>query len=174
MLDKLLDLLVEWVKFFVFFYVVDEYERGVVLRFGRFLKEVEPGFHWCLPFNIDVAHLDNVVPRTHVLGAQSLVTMDGKIIVVAGVVTAAIRDIKKAVLEVEGVDHALIDSCLAAIGSMVSSSTWDDLASEAFSESLTKACRKQAWRYGIEIQRVQLSDLSPCRAIRLHTSAVPT
>jgi len=128
------------------------------------------GLHWVLPFAIDDALVDNVVPRTVSLSAQSLTTKDGKQIVVSAVVTAAISNIRKALLKVEGVDHALMDSCYAAIASAVSHAEWGQLATDEFNENLTKACRAQAWRYGIEIERVQLSDLSLCRSIRLHAT----
>src|SRR5690606_25573139 len=102
--------------------------------------------------------------------AQSLTTADGKNVVVSGVVTACIRNIKTAILEVEGVDDALKDSCIGAIGSLVAMHTWNEIVAEDFADRLTKACRKQAWRYGIEIQRVQLSDLALSRVFRLHTN----
>src|SRR5205807_4418675 len=35
------------------FYTVQAESEGVVLRFGRFLKTVEPGLHFKLPFGID-------------------------------------------------------------------------------------------------------------------------
>ena len=167
MFDKLIDVALSFAETFRFFTVIDEFERGVVLRAGKFSREIGPGFHWLIPFNIERAFTDNVVPRTQNLGAQSLTTKDGKNVVVSGIVTAKIRDIKKAVLEVEGVDHALIDSCYAGIASLVSASTWDEIRSEEFSDKLTAACRKQAFRYGVEITRVQLSDVALSRALRL-------
>lgn len=168
MLDRLIDLLLQWISFFIPFVVIDQFERGVVLRFGRFNRELEPGFHWIIPFEVERVIVDNVVPRTVNLGSQSLTTKDGKIVVVGGVVTARIRDIQKSTLEVEGVDDALQDSCYGAIGSLVAAHSWEEVQNEAFSETLTKACRRQAWRFGIEIDRVQLSDLSLASALRLH------
>ena len=35
------------------FYTVGPDEEGVVLRFGRYLKSVNPGLHWKIPFLID-------------------------------------------------------------------------------------------------------------------------
>ena len=170
MFDKLIDVLLQWAGFFIPFVVIDEFERGVVLRFGRPVRDLGPGFHWIIPFQVDRVMADNVVPRTINLGSQSLTTKDGKAVVVAGVVTAQIRDVRKALLEVEGVDDACIDSSYGAIGALVASHTWEEVQHEDFSDVLTKACRKQAWRFGIEIQKVQLSDLTLARTYRLHSS----
>lgn len=170
MFDKLIDVLVSIADQFRFFQVIREFERGVVLRFGKFSRSLEPGFHWILPFSIENVVLDNVVPRTVNLGAQALTTKDGKNVVVSGVVTAAIRDIEKALLEVESVDDAIKDSCYATIAALISAATWDEIRSEEFVDRLTKACRKQAWKYGVEITRVQLSDIALAKALRVYVA----
>lgn len=170
MFERILDKLMEAVQFFMFWVVIRDYERAVVLRFGRYHRTLKPGFHWVWPLGIEDALHDNIVPRTVSLSAQSLTTRDNKQIVVSAVVTASISDIKKALLKVEGVDHALMDACYAAIAQSVSRADWSTLATEEFGEALTEACRLQAGQYGVEIERVQLADLSMCKSIRLHAT----
>jgi regulator of protease activity HflC (stomatin/prohibitin superfamily) len=167
-IDKLIEFLVSILDLFRFWQVLNPYERGVQLRLGTFRRELGPGIHWVLPFRIDRVLHDNVVPRVVALGAQTLVTKDRQTIGVTAVVTASIRHIQKALLEVEGVDHALADACMAGVAAHVAASTWDELRTDECSERLTKACRAQAFRYGVEIHRVQLADLCPSRSIRLH------
>ena len=167
MLDRLIDFLLSIIQMFQFWTVVNEYERGVVLRLGRFKREIGPGLTWCIPFYVDHVLVDNVVNRVVELGPQSLTTKDGKDVTVNAVVTASIKDIKKALLEVEGVDHALADACCAAVGEHVNDTDWTDLRGELSYDTLTKACRRQAFKYGIEIHRVQLKDLTRCRSLRI-------
>jgi len=174
MIDKLLDAFLNALELFRCWVVVDEFERGVLLRFGRFVKELGPGPHWCWPLNVDRVIVDNVVIRTHTLGVQSLTTKDNKSVAVNAVVSASIRDIRKATLEVESMDDALVDSCCAAIGAHVDATDWADLRGEPASEALLKVCRKRAWRYGIEIHLVQFRDMTLCKTLRLHTSANTT
>lgn len=169
MLDKLLDALLSCLELLQFWTVITEYEQGVVLHFGRFNGRVlGPGIHWTWPFHIDIVHFDNVVTRTHILNPQALTTKDGRTVSVTAVVTSNIRDIKKALLEVEGVTHALNDSCCAAVGTHVAGLTFDELRAAPAADELLKACRRQAFRYGIEIERVQLADLALCKVLRIH------
>lgn len=171
MLDRLFDLIIQFLQIFQFWVVITEYERGVVLHFGRFHGRVlDPGLHWRWPFHIDEVHFDNVVTRTYMLPPQALTTKDDRTVSVTAVVTSNIRDIKKALLEVEGVEHALQDSCSAAVGEHVGSLSWEELRGAPAAKELLTVCRKQAFKYGIEIERVQLSDLALCKVIRLHTS----
>lgn len=167
MFDRLIDLFLQSIVFFVPFVVVDAFERAVVLRFGVHHRTLEPGFHWIIPFNVERVIADNVVPRTANLQAQSLTTADDHQIVVGGVVTSEIFDIETAILGVEGVDHALQDSCYGAISLMVAASTYAEVRAEGFSHELTKACRRQAKNFGINILRVQLSDLTRSTTLRL-------
>lgn len=155
------------------FTVVEQYERFVLLRFGKFVKVLEPGFHWVWPIGIDKVIGDNVVTRTHKLGEQSITTKDGRSATVRGVVTASINNIQKASLGVEHVDDAMNDSCLGEISRAVLATNWEDMARPEFVDALSKACRKNAWRYGIEIEQVQLSDIVLAPAHRIFGVSLP-
>jgi regulator of protease activity HflC (stomatin/prohibitin superfamily) len=170
MFDKIASFLQQFAELFRCWVVIDEYERGVLLRLGRFKRELSPGIHWCVPFAVDRVLHDNVVTRTHTMHPQSLTTKDQITVSVTAVVTASIKHIRKALLEVENMDHALLDSCSAAITTHVATHEWTQLNGAETNETLTKVCRAQAWRYGIEIERVQLADFARCRVIRLQTS----
>lgn len=172
MIDKLIDFLIGVLDLFKCWTVLNEYERGVLLRLGRFKREVGPGWHWQFPFSIDVVLYDNVVARTVRLPTQSLTTADGRDVAVTGIVTATIEDIRSALLNVEGVDHVLVDACTAGIAHHVESCTWDELRAKEFGRQLTRVCRRRASQYGVRIHRVQLADRSLSRTIRLHTSSL--
>lgn len=166
MFDKLIEVILQYCGMFKVWTVVDDYEQGVVLRFGRFNRVVTPGWRFMIPL-IERTMTENVVPRTSNLGVQGLTTKDGKNITVAGIVTAQIVDVRKSLLEVENVGQALMDACYGAIGDFVSSSTWEQMLNPEHCATLPKACQKLARRYGIEILRVQLSDKALSRSLRL-------
>jgi regulator of protease activity HflC (stomatin/prohibitin superfamily) len=166
-IDRLIDLFLHFLEAFRLIYVVDEYEKGVVLRMGRFHRELDPGWHWVLPLYIERVIVDNVVPRTMNMGALTLTTSDGIQIGIGVIVTARIHNIQKALLGVEGVDDAMRDVCYAEIASVVHTHTWQDLQSEDINEKLLKACRPRAFTYGIEIIRAQISDLSKGKSLFL-------
>lgn len=170
MLDWIPDAIENWFDYITPVVVVDEFERGVLLRWGKCKKELDPGLHWKWPL-ADRALLDNVVPRTINLKAQSLTTKDGKSVVIGAVVTASIRDIQKALLDVETVDNVLEDSCYGQVAALVAATDWEQIRGVEFNETLTAACRKQAFRFGVEITRVQLSDVAISRALRLYQAS---
>lgn len=169
MLDWIKDFAVEILQILRFWIVVEPYERGIVTRLGKFHRILEPGLHWLIPFHVDVVHHDSVVSRTTSLPAQSVTTSDGLAVHVRAVVTANIRDVEKAWLEVEHVDHALRDSCAGEIGRVIAETAWEDLWHGKANDALSKACRAKGFRWGIEIEKVQLSDIARGRVVRILT-----
>ncbi len=167
MFDKLVDLLVGCVELFRFWYVLQPYEQGVLLRLGKFVRVMEPGFHWVFPFCVDIIHAQAVVPSTHSLGYESITTKDNRSVAFHAIVTYQVRDIKKALLDVSDTDHAVRDACAGEIGRVLHGSTWEQIIDDSILETLSAACRKRGFRYGIEIMSVQLASLSLVKNLRI-------
>lgn len=167
MLDRLIDFLTQFIERFRFWVIVHPYEAGVQLRLGKFHRVVECGFHWMIPFGVDHVSTEHIVPTTHSLGDESTTSKDGKSVGFHAVVTYKVRDIQKALLEVEDVNHAVRDACCGEIGKIMRESTWEDMQGDDMLEKLTGACRKRGFRYGIEVTAVQLAGLAVCRSFRI-------
>jgi regulator of protease activity HflC (stomatin/prohibitin superfamily) len=167
MLDRLIDFFVSCIELFKFWAIYEPFEAGVLLRLGKFVRVLEPGFHWRIPFGIDQCLSAQTVPTVHSLGDESSTTTDGKNIGFHAVVTFQIRDIKKALLDVSEVTHAVQDACAGEIGRVLRESTWSEVMAPDMLEKLTIACRKRGFRFGIEVMAVQLAGVSLVRSIRL-------
>ena len=167
MIDRLIDLIVEFVGLFQIYTFIDQYEEGVVLRCGKYHRTVGPGWCWVLPMNLESVLTDNVVPTTIELGVQSLHTSDDKHINIQGVLLWKISDIRKVLLEVEDADDALMDAASGYITDMVESHTWEEIRSMEFAKHLKSSIQEQARVWGIRVMRVYISDCSKTRAIRM-------
>jgi len=166
-LEKLVELLTQVWQFFIPFRILDDYEKGVVLRLGRFNREIGPGWNWIWFFGVEKVLKDNVVARTIDLPAQSVTTQDGVEVLISTVVTAKIRNIKKALLEVEAVDSVIKDSCVGSIGTIVAKCTWEELRQDDFPDRLRKACHERATTWGWDIMAVQAGDLTRSPTLRI-------
>lgn len=166
MFDRLIDVLVQAWDSLKPWEILRSYERGVRLRGGAVHAVLEPGIHYKIPL-VDTVLSDNVVTRTHNLSPQALSTKDGKTVQVSGIMRFSIRDVQKALLEVEGIDHATRDIGYLIIADAVQRSTYEEVRQAAFAETLTKAARKRGRRYGIEVEELGLSDISPAKTLVL-------
>jgi regulator of protease activity HflC (stomatin/prohibitin superfamily) len=167
MLDRLIDFLLSCLGLFKFWIVLAPYEQGVLVRLGKFIRVLDPGMHWVIPLNIDHVYYEHVVPRTHELRPESVTSADGKSVSFTAVITFQVRRVEKALLEVEDVGHAVVDACCGEIGRVLRSATWSEMMDESMLEKLTSACRKKAFKWGIEVIQVQLAGIAIARNIRL-------
>lgn len=170
MLDKLLDWLKEIWHELVPVAVLHPYDGAVQLRMGKPFRVLEGGhWYWKIPFADDIIN-EHVVPRTERLVGLATTTSDGKAIGFDAVITYRISDIKKAMLEVSDLKDAIADSCAGIIGSELSNAPWASIVHGDTVELLTAACRRRGWKWGVEIQLVQLTGVAPVKNLRVSLS----
>jgi regulator of protease activity HflC (stomatin/prohibitin superfamily) len=169
MLDKLLDFLREIWNDLAPIQIVNQYNGGVQLRMGKMLRTLEGGWYWKIPF-ADTILIEHVVPRTERLTGLAATTSDGKAIGFDAVITYRISDIQKALLDVVDLKDAIADTCAGIIGTELSNAVWIDIIHGNTVESLTKACRARGWKWGVEIQLVQLTGVAPVKNLRVSIS----
>lgn len=170
MLDRLIDLLVSFIDLFRFWIVVEPYEQIVVTRLGpvhRILKT--PGFYWKLPFNIDREAVDVVVPSAHDMPMQCFTLADGTTVAVGPVITFRTNDVEKLLMGAENAEAAVRDAARGTIRETLQPLRWPDLLREDLTELLTKAVRKMAWKWGVEVLQVSLADVCKVRVVRVIT-----
>lgn len=170
MFDRIFELLQTVAGHLIPFIVLQPYEAGALVRLGTFKRVLGPGFHWVMPFGIDMVWQEHTTPRTDHLAGLSTTTKDGKSIGFDAIITWQINDVEKAVLRVTQVKDAIADTCTGIIGTALTESTWEDIIHGAAVEGLTKTCRARGWKWGIEIMQVQLSGVSLVKNIRISQS----
>jgi membrane protease subunit HflK len=167
------------------YYTVQAESEGVVLRFGRFLKTVEPGLHFKLPFGIDRV---NVLPTRRQLklefgfatlgytnidqpareGPQerSMVTGDLNAALVEWVVQYRIDDPKQYLFDVRNPGQTLRDLSEAAMREVIGDRTVDEVITIGRQDIEVAALARMqelAKRYmlGVRVDQVQLKNVNP-------------
>jgi regulator of protease activity HflC (stomatin/prohibitin superfamily) len=168
--DKLIDILREVWSELIPVEIVPPFNGGVQLRMGKLLRVLEGGrWYWKIPF-ADYTITEHTVPRTERLTGLATTTVDGKAIGFDAVITYRISDIQKALLEVNDLKDAIADTCAGIIGTELSNTSWTDIIHGNTVEMLTAACRKRGWKWGVEIQQVQLTGVAPVKNLRVSLS----
>lgn len=166
MLDKLWELLQHIWESINPFFIIPEYAQGLLLRFGKYKKVCEPGIHIKIPF-VDELIQQHTVVTTISLSAQSLYTMDKVNIVVRGMVKYRISDIKVFLLEVFDAVDAVSDISQGIIKQVVMSKTSEECMDNELDNTITKKCRAEIKKMGVEVIQVTLTDIAPIRSYRL-------
>ncbi len=106
--------------------IVKQYERGVVLRFGRLVGMRQPGFNLIIPFADRMTKISlRIVP--FVLEPQEVITRDNVTVKVDAVVYFMVIDPMKAMINVENYHEAIIQLALTTLRSVLGQSELDEL-----------------------------------------------
>ena len=106
--------------------IVKQYERGVVLRFGRLVGVRDPGFNAIIPFVDRMTKVSlRIVP--FVLEPQEVITKDNVTVRVDAVVYFMVIDPTKAIINVENYQQAIIQLALTTLRSVLGQSELDEL-----------------------------------------------
>lgn len=140
---------------------VNEYERGVKLRFGKYSKILNPGWHVILPI---IESMSKVDIRTKAVDVpeQDAITKDNVSIRINAVLYYKIFDASKAVLAVENFRFAVAQLAQTTMRNAVGAVTLDDLLSERdkISEEICKVVDLATDPWGIKVENVELKDVS--------------
>lgn len=150
------------------FVIVDQFEKGVILRFGKYHKNILPGFNFKIPL-IDSVHIVEAVQTTIRIQPQTLTTRDDMTITTSAVLTYEIRDPRLFLLDVWEGREAVKDVALAEIKKIVARSNWIDLNNKLIETQITLEIRKQVKMYGVYVKRFGFADLAKIKTIRLIT-----
>lgn len=170
MLDRLIDFFLQFIDQLLPLTVVNQTDKGVRLRFGKFREVLYSGWYYKIPF-IDEVIKHTVLWTTISLTSQSLTTKDGRDIVIKGIVKYRIVDIRIFLLEVWDAVDAISDMTQGIIFDIVKEKAWDELQTIDLKPLITRKVRNEAKRWGIEVETVTLSDLAKIKSIRLLNDA---
>jgi regulator of protease activity HflC (stomatin/prohibitin superfamily) len=142
--------------------VVQQYERGVVFRFGQVRKDVRsPGLLMITPF-ADRLEKVNMQVVTMPVPAQDGITRDNVTVRVDAVVYFRVVDPVKVVVDVQDYQSAIRQVALASLRSIIGKSDLDDLLSnrEQLNRGLELMIDSPALDWGVHIDRVEIKDVA--------------
>ena len=148
--------------------VVAQFEKGVVLRFGRLLGEPrEPGLTLIAPV-ADRLHKVNMQVITMPVPAQDGITRDNVTVKVDAVVYFKVFDPVRVVVGVQSYQAAIAQVAQASLRSIIGKSDLDDLLSnrERLNQGLELMLDSPAVDWGIHIDRVDIKDVALPEAMK--------
>nr|WP_297458006.1 FtsH protease activity modulator HflK [uncultured Halomonas sp.] len=152
------------------FYLVDQSERGVVLRLGKFQEVVNPGLHWNPPL-IDDVRLVNVTRVRSLSQTKSMLTRDENIVQVAISAQYQVADPRAYALNVRAPEQTIESALDSALRHVVGGTDMDDILTsgrELLANSV--ATRLQAYLdsygVGLHVQAINVESTSAPDAVQ--------
>ena len=140
--------------------IVRQYERGVVLRFGRLIRTREPGFNLIIPIIDRMIKVDLRV-ITMVVEPQVVITKDNVTIKVDAVVYFMVMDPVKAILQVADYIKATTQIALTTLRSVLGQSDLDELLFERdkINKRLSEIIDHHTEPWGVMVSVVEVKDV---------------
>ena len=144
-------------------YRVDAQERAVVLRFGRYVGTVGPGYNWHLPWPIERKIIVNVSQQYSVPDDSRMLTADTNLVEVRSAVQYTQPEPRKYLFKAKGVEETLMQVSESALREAVGQASLDQAL--AFDPAITDHARAALQRtldnydIGIRIISVTLQEV---------------
>jgi membrane protease subunit HflK len=148
------------------FYVVDEQERAVVLRFGQHVATTDPGLRWRLPWPIEKEEIINVTGVRAVRDQATMLTKDENIVDVELSVQYRISNVEEYVFNIADPDMTLRQTTKSAVREVVGQRVMDFILTEGREEvaERTKVLlqeRLDDYKSGLIVTEVNLQQAQP-------------
>ncbi len=156
--------------FYLGVHVIDEQERAVVLRFGRFSEILDPGLNWN-PWLVDVVLPVNVTRERQYESSGMMLTQDENIVELPIKVQYNIADVKSFVLNVQNPEISLGHAADSSLRHVVGSSKLEQVLSEGRAQ-IADETRVKLQSYldlygaGIQIVAVTIQEAKPPREVK--------
>ena len=141
-------------------FILKEYERGVVLRLGRFAGTRGPGLVIVIPFIDKLLRVDLRI-ITYDIPSQDVITRDNVSVKVNGVLLFKIMEPDKAVLQVENFFAATSQYAQTTLRSVCGEAELDDLLSkrEQLNMQIQDIIDQKTHGFGVKVVTVELKQV---------------
>ncbi|TSC90958.1 MAG: spfh domain, band 7 family protein [Parcubacteria group bacterium Licking1014_17] len=150
--------------FFVFIlpglWIVQQYQQGVIFRFGRIMRIKGPGLSMAIPYfermrKVDLRTVTLPVP------AQKIITKDNVSVDVSAVAYYRITDVIKSIVAIQNVQAAIDQIAQTSLRNIVGKFQLDEILSEreTINKEITKILDSYTEAWGVVVSTVEIKDI---------------
>ena len=160
------------------FYIVNEGQRGIVLRFGKYVESTQAGLRWHLPYPVEVVETVNVSQvrtveigyrnnvRSKVLKESLMLTDDENIIDIQFAVQYILKNPEDFLFNNRDPENAVLQAAETAIREIIGKSKMDFVLYEGREQVAAKATELMQdildrYKIGIAISKVTMQNAQP-------------
>jgi regulator of protease activity HflC (stomatin/prohibitin superfamily) len=141
-------------------HIVEQYERGVVFRFGRVTGEKQPGLAVIVPF-VNVLRKVSFRIVTMPIQSQGIITRDNVSVDVSAVSYYRVVDATKSVVAIENIEEAINQIAQTTLRKVVGQHTLDEMLAETdkINVNIKEILDHLTEEWGVLVTLVELKDI---------------
>jgi hypothetical protein len=163
-MDALIGLFLRFWALFVWWYVVQPWERALRVRAGSRTMEVGPGLHFRVPY-LDVVYRQEVRLHFSSLSPQTVTTTDGKTITFAGIIGYEIGDVLKLYQTMQNPDLTVQSLAIGALAQHIATHADAECEPDLVEQAVVNDLDLE--QYGLKNPRLSLTTYARVRTYRL-------
>ena len=150
----------------VFWRIVRQYERMVILRWGKFMNVRGPGLRVVIPF-VDQPYKVDLREQVDRVPTQKYITSDNVVVdmdfVIYYRVLADNEEVRKAIVDIENYRVATINLSFATLRAVIGSTSLSEALSERerIRDQLQVRMDEVTGRWGIKVSQVEINEIDP-------------
>lgn len=144
-----------------------DFEAGIRITFGKWNKKITSGWFWYVPLFQKIIWME-IQTQVVDLRSQSVRTKDGKDVVVSGAIQYSIKDIYKAIFNVQDIDKSIEALSLGVILEYVTNRTLEECEQiDELKKEILRGLKDAAQGWGLKIEKIFITDFGKSRNLRL-------
>ncbi len=142
------------------FKVVQQYEKGVVFRFGKIISSRDPGLNWIIPY-IDRMQKIDFRTITLPIPAQKIITKDNVSVDISAVAYYKIVDAEKSIVAIADVMNAINQIAQTTVRNIVGRFQLDEVLSERdeINKEIRTVLDASTEPWGVVVSVVEIKDI---------------
>ena len=139
---------------------VQQYQKGVVFRFGKIVGTREPGLNLIIPY-IEVLKRVDLRTMTLPIPPQKIITKDNISVDVSAVAYYKVTDAIKSIVAIENVSNAINQIAQTSVRNIVGKFQLDEILSEReiINTEITKVLDAHTESWGVVVSVVEIKDI---------------
>jgi uncharacterized membrane protein YqiK len=144
---------------FSFIYIIKQFERSIILRLGKYHKQIGPGINYRIPFIDNVLVID-IRERVREFKAERMLTKDNVPVTIDAILRYKIIEgrTNDAILNVENFNEMIQQVSQTTLRNNIGSSLFQDILSkrEEINQHIRSIISNEASNWGIEVTGVEI------------------
>ena len=144
------------------FRIVKQYEKGLVVRLGKYNHTVDSGITLLVPF-IDAIIIVDLREKVMNVQPQKVITKDNVSVIVDAVIYYKVVDPVKAEFEIEDFDYAATTLAQTNLRNLIGDTSLDETltARDSINTSLRQVLDESTNAWGVKVTKVELQKIDP-------------
>jgi regulator of protease activity HflC (stomatin/prohibitin superfamily) len=141
---------------------VKEQQAIIIERFGKFIRQLNPGLHILIPFIEQAAYIHSLKEEVYDISSQAAITKDNVELIIDGVLYLQITDAQKASYGIGNPIDAMQQLAQTMMRSELGKLKLDDTfrGREDLNHAIVTAINESAKEWGIKCMRYEIKDIT--------------